>query len=136
VDCKPAERVSVIVFHGTADHLVPFRGGTTPFQASSRRSDNSVAGAISFWVNKDNCSATPRHKETSEVHMDFYSGCQDDTAVALYAIQGGRHIWPGLVISSTMCMPAKSCGTSLPLTPSRRLRLFGIRFRLLPGDLR
>ena len=68
VDCKPAERVSVIVFHGTADHLVPFRGGTTPFHAGSHRSDNSVAGAISFWLNKDNCSPTPQHEETSEVH--------------------------------------------------------------------
>jgi polyhydroxybutyrate depolymerase len=99
VDCKPAERVSVIVFHGTADHLVPFRGGTTPFQVGSRRSDNSVAGAISFWVKRDDCSPTPRHEETAEVHADFYSGCKDDTAVALYAIQGGHHMWPGLAIS-------------------------------------
>lgn len=99
VECTPAERVSVLVFHGTDDHLVPFNGGSTPFQAGSHRSDNSVAGAISFWIKRDGCSSTPKHSESTEVHTDFYSGCQDGTAVALYAIQGGHHMWPGLRIS-------------------------------------
>jgi len=33
------------------------------------------------------------------VHIDIYSGCKDGTGVALYAIQGGRHLWPGTPIS-------------------------------------
>jgi polyhydroxybutyrate depolymerase len=99
VECTPADRVSLLVFHGTADHLVPFDGGSTPFQMGSKRKDNSVAAAISFWVKKDGCSPTPEHTETTEVHTDIYSGCQDGTAVALYAIQGGHHMWPGLRIS-------------------------------------
>jgi polyhydroxybutyrate depolymerase len=99
VECTPADRVSVLIFHGTADHLVPFDGGSTPFQMGSKRKDNSVAGAVSFWVKKDGCSPEPEHSETAEVHTDLYSGCQDGTAVALYAIQGGHHMWPGLRIS-------------------------------------
>jgi len=99
VDCAPAERVSVIVFHGTADHLVPFDGGTTPFQIGQKRTDNSVSGAISLWVKRDGCSPTPEHAETREVHTDIYSGCAEGTGVALYAIQGGHHMWPGLPIS-------------------------------------
>ena len=99
VECTPADRVSLLVFHGTADHLVPFDGGSTPFQMGSKRKDNSVAAAISFWVKKDGCSPTPEHTETREVHADIYSGCQGGTAVALYAIQGGHHMWPGLRIS-------------------------------------
>lgn len=95
VDCKPAEPVAVIIFHGTADHLVPFDGGTTPFQIGSKRSDNSVANAVAFWVKRDGCGADPKHEETSKVHTDFYSGCKDGTAVALYALQGGHHSWPG-----------------------------------------
>ena len=99
VDCRPADRVSVLVFHGTADRLVPFDGGSTPFQVGPPRTDTSVASAISFWVEKDGCSPSPQHDEKPEVHTDLYSGCKDGTAVALYAIQGGRHMWPGLAIS-------------------------------------
>ncbi len=99
VDCKPASPVSVIVFHGTADRLVPFDGGTARDQTGPQRTDNSVAGAVSFWVKQDGCSPTPQHEETSEVHTDVYSGCKDGTGVALYAIQGGRHKWPGASLS-------------------------------------
>jgi polyhydroxybutyrate depolymerase len=95
VDCKPAAPVSVIVFHGTADHLVPFDGGSTPYQLGSHRSDNSVADAVAFWAKRDGCAPDPKHEESTKVHTDLYSGCKDGTAVALYAIQGGHHSWPG-----------------------------------------
>ncbi|MGA2099070.1 MAG: hypothetical protein ABSH39_22505 [Candidatus Acidiferrum sp.] len=65
----------------------------------SKRSDASVADAIQFWVKEDGCNGTPAHEETAEVHTDFYTGCQSNTAVSLYAIQGGHHMWPGLTIS-------------------------------------
>jgi polyhydroxybutyrate depolymerase len=99
IPCQPSERVSVLIFHGTDDHLVPFNGGSTPFQLGSKRSDASVADAIQFWVKEDGCNGTPAHEETAEVHTDFYTGCQSNTAVSLYAIQGGHHMWPGLTIS-------------------------------------
>lgn len=95
VDCRTPHPVSVIVFHGTADHLVPFEGGTTPFQIGERRTDRSVADAIAFWVNQDGCSSAPARDETPAVHSTIYSGCKDGAGVALYAIQGGRHMWPG-----------------------------------------
>src|SRR5271155_2365498 len=60
VDCHPSMPVSVLIFHGTADRLVAFNGGTTPFQVGERRSDNSVANAVEFWVNHDACSTVPR----------------------------------------------------------------------------
>jgi polyhydroxybutyrate depolymerase len=43
VDCHPSSPVSVLIFHGTADRLVPFNGGSTPFQIGGKREDNSVA---------------------------------------------------------------------------------------------
>jgi len=99
VKCNPLSPVSVIIFHGTADRLVPIEGGSTPFQVGPHRTDTSAADTIAFWVKKDGCSATPRHEETKEVHIDSYSGCGDGTGVALYAIEGGRHIWPGVPMS-------------------------------------
>jgi polyhydroxybutyrate depolymerase len=95
VECKPTAPVSVLVFHGTADHLVPFNGGSTPFQMGSKRSDTPVSEAVQFWVKHDACSTEPKHEETSEVHTDVYSACKSGTSVVLYAIQGGHHSWPG-----------------------------------------
>jgi len=106
IDCRPSRPVSVIVFHGTADRLVPFNGGSTPFQIGPKRSDNSVANTVAFWVKQDGCSPTPKHEENGAVHTDIYSGCKNGTGVALYAIQGGRHSWPGGRIS----------GNSVPAT--------------------
>ncbi len=84
IDCRPSVPVSVLIFHGTSDRLVPF---------------SSVAHAVDFWVKHDGCSAIPEHQETAEVHVDKYSGCQDGDEVTLYAIPGGHHMWPGLAIS-------------------------------------
>jgi polyhydroxybutyrate depolymerase len=95
----PTTPVSVIVFHGTADPLVPFKGGSTSYQMSSIRSDTPVANKISFWVNYDGCAPTPKHAETDEVHSDIDSACRAGSAVALYAIQGGHHMWPGTNLS-------------------------------------
>jgi polyhydroxybutyrate depolymerase len=99
IPCHPANPVALLVFHGTADHLVPFDGGSTPFQMGSKRSDTSVADTVAFWVKEDGCKLSPEHGETAAVHTDIYSGCKYGTAVALYAIQGGHHMWPGLQIS-------------------------------------
>jgi polyhydroxybutyrate depolymerase len=99
IKCNPTSPVSVVIFHGTADRLVPFEGGETPFQLGPRRWDASVAAAVGFWVKRDGCLSTPKHEETKEVHIDIYSGCKDGSGVALYAIQGGHHMWPGTPMS-------------------------------------
>lgn len=106
IPCNPSAPVSVLVFHGTDDHLVPFNGGSTPFQLGSKRSDTPVVDTVAFWVKADGCSEGPQHEETSVLHTDKYSGCQNGTAVELYAIQGGHHTWPGTRIS----------GNSVPAT--------------------
>jgi len=83
---QPNVPVSVIIFHGTADRLVPIEGSSTPFQVGPHRTDTSAADTIAFWVGKDSCSAAPRHEDTR-------------TAPGSRSIQGGRHIWPGVPMS-------------------------------------
>jgi len=94
-DCRPASRVSVIAFHGTADHHVPFDGGapTAAFDRH-RRVDNSVAYAIDFWRRRDGCAAQPSRERKGSVVHDAYA-CADGTAVELYAVEGQGHAWPG-----------------------------------------
>jgi polyhydroxybutyrate depolymerase len=94
-DCHPANPVSVIVFHGTADRLVPFDGGPTPFQKDPHHAHPSVASSTAFWVKQDGCLLTALREESEEAHIEAYSGCKEGTAVTVYAIEGGRHIWPG-----------------------------------------
>jgi len=99
VSCQPSAPVSLIVFHGTADHLVPINGGSTPYQIGPHRTDSSVAETVAFWVKRDGCAATPKHEEGNEARIDTYSGCKDGSAVAVYVIPGGHHMWPGTSIS-------------------------------------
>jgi len=99
VDCRPSAPVSVLIFHGTADRLVPYEGGSTPFQISGRRNDTSVADAVAFWVKTDGCSASAKQEKLAEASVDTYSGCARGTAVQLYTIEGGHHMWPGTTIS-------------------------------------
>jgi polyhydroxybutyrate depolymerase len=106
VDCRPSNPVSIIIFHGTADRLVPMEGGSTPFQIGPTRSDTPVADTVAFWVKEDGCAVKPVHEETAQLHTDKYASCKDGTAVELYAVQGGHHIWPGVPMS----------GNSVPAT--------------------
>ena len=94
-DCRPASRVSVIAFHGTADQHVLFEGGEPRVAADRhRRTDNSVAHAIDFWKRRDGCEGGPARERKGSVIHDAYA-CADGTAVELYAIEGQGHAWPG-----------------------------------------
>lgn len=99
VPCQPSNPVSLIIFHGTADYLVPYNGGSTPFQIGPKRFDTSVADALAFWVKRNGCVDTPAHDETAAFRAMKYSDCTSGRAVQLYAIQGGHHMWPGAALS-------------------------------------
>jgi polyhydroxybutyrate depolymerase len=98
VECHPAGPVSVIIFHGTADLLVPYNGGSTPFQLT-QRTDTSVSSTVAFWTKQDGCTATPHREESTQLRIETYSGCQDGAGVTLYTIRGGHHMWPGTRLS-------------------------------------
>jgi polyhydroxybutyrate depolymerase len=99
LECHPSGPVSVVIFHGTADFLVPYNGGRTPFQIGPKRTDTPVTSTVAFWMKQDGCSTTPKHEETTQLRIDTYSGCKDGAGVALYTIRGGHHMWPGARLS-------------------------------------
>ena len=105
IECRPSNRVSLAVFHGTADRLVPFNGGNTPYQMGSKRSDTPVMDTVCFWVERDGCSSEPGHSKNSGARVSIYWGCKDGTGVAMYAVEGTRHMWPGRPISGN-ALPA------------------------------
>lgn len=95
-NCQPANPVSVIVFHGTADEHVLYNGGE-PIQKVDRhfRVDKSVAYAVSYWVKENGCSETPQRSEKGNIRAEIYSGGKDGAEVVLYTVNGGGHAWPG-----------------------------------------
>jgi polyhydroxybutyrate depolymerase len=99
VECQPSGPVSVLIFHGTADLLVPYNGGRSPFQISPVRTDTPISSTVAFWVKQDGCATTPKHQETSQLRIDTYSGCEAGASVTLYTIKGGHHMWPGTHLS-------------------------------------
>lgn len=95
-DCKPAQPVSVIAFHGTADENVPYAGGVASKRVDPHpREDKSVAYAMNFWVERDGCLRASLRSEKGSIVRDEYVGCTSGTSVVLYAIKGGGHAWPG-----------------------------------------
>lgn len=92
--CNPAQPVSVIDFHGTADQHIPYNGG----QGDKSLTDvdfASVKDSIDFWVKFDQCQPTPQTETFKDIKHDIYADCADGTAVELYTIIGGGHAWPG-----------------------------------------
>ena len=90
-ECQPPRKVPMIVFHGTADGVVPYLGGPS-------RSFNIPFPNIPEWIGtaaeRNGCSGTPEEPPPSgEVSGARYTGCEAD--LVFYTIHGGGHAWPG-----------------------------------------
>jgi len=89
--CNPARPVPAIVFHGTADKIVPYQGSP-----SSRH--GAPLPAIPGWVDtlaqRSGCDEAPQDLPPSgEVTGVQYTACSAN--VVFYTIPGGGHGWPG-----------------------------------------
>ena len=87
--CRSPHPTSVMHIHGTADPLVPYRGG----QGFSVINGPSVAEVNAFWRNVDQCGA-PAATTDGPVTTST-AGCAEGRSVVLITIDGGGHIeWP------------------------------------------
>lgn len=89
--CQPDRPVPAIVFHGTADPIVPFNGGP------SRMFDLPFPD-IPTWVSSfaayQGCQSVPLSLEpVGAVTGVSYLDCDAD--LVSYTIDGGGHTWPG-----------------------------------------
>ena len=96
--CRPARPVSALLIAGTADPLVPFGGGIVrdggPVLAAE--------AATRLFAARVGCGAgAPRAlphagpPDGTSARMTDYAPCPGGTRVALIAILGGGHGWPG-----------------------------------------
>jgi polyhydroxybutyrate depolymerase len=92
-ECRPSRPVPMIAFHGTADPIVPYRGG--PSSGTEAR-----LPVIPEWIaaraGLNGCDQTPTALPSSgEASGLRYSGCDQGAEVDFYTIAGGGHSWPG-----------------------------------------
>jgi polyhydroxybutyrate depolymerase len=92
--CADYRPVPMIAFHGTADRIVPYRGGATP--VSSTLVFPSIPTWTAHWARRNRCGTTPVDSEVAaEVTRRAYPDCADGAEVVLYTLRGVGHQWPG-----------------------------------------
>lgn len=92
-DCPSTQPVPAIIFHGTADPIVPYGGGLA---GDSR----FIFPPISSWVAElamhNGCDSTPIDIPASgDIGGIRFENCAEDAEVIFYTIDGGGHSWPG-----------------------------------------
>ncbi len=92
-ECSPSRPVPVIVFHGDADPIVPYGGGTV---SRAGFTFPSIADWVAGWAQHNGCAGPPLDLPASgAVSGIHYPGCVQNADVTFYTIHGGGHSWPG-----------------------------------------
>jgi polyhydroxybutyrate depolymerase len=97
----PARPISIINFHGTADPVAPYAGGTASgflarllFMGRPRASSLGVDAWAEHWVLADRAETQPVEEGIgTDVYVRTWHAPGAD--IAFYRIDGGGHTWPG-----------------------------------------
>ena len=97
---KPEKPVSVLIFQGTADPLVPYNGG---YVARNRGKIIATDEAVKLWLKNNGINEKPTATESFDKDKDdgctvdkyIWSGGKNRTEVVLYKLNGGGHAWAG-----------------------------------------
>ena len=90
-ECNPSRPVPAVIFHGTADPIVPYQGGPSdmfnvPFPV--------IPEWVDTYASHNGCDPTPQVLTAiGDVSGVQYTHCKAD--LVFYTISGGGHVWPG-----------------------------------------
>ncbi len=91
--CTDRRPVPMIAFHGTADPLIPYDGGSSPIAPDVFP---SVPSWTASWARRNRCATKPVESAVAaDVTRVDYTSCAEGADVALYRVRGGGHTWPG-----------------------------------------
>lgn len=101
--CKPSRSVPVMLMNGTADTLVPYRGGVVAPRFGGRGYVQHTDATIRFWVRRNGCPPqaairpVPDRNRLDGVTMflSVWRNCRSGSPVVLYKLVNGGHTWPG-----------------------------------------
>jgi len=102
----PLKPVSIIEFHGTADSIIPYDGGTGSYHGIKVHNIEKIKKTIQYWVNNNHCNPVPAREEQEGLTTESYAGGDGDSAVRLVSIAGGKHVWPGGRVSHLLLSSA------------------------------
>jgi polyhydroxybutyrate depolymerase len=99
----PRSPLPVLTIHGLSDSHVPFEGGMSP-ETKGSRTYWSVEKSLSVWINSNHCAENPTiHDERNgNVLVTRWLDCDHHSDVALYALKGWDHRWPGLFFTADL----------------------------------
>jgi polyhydroxybutyrate depolymerase len=102
VPCRPDRPVSVLAINGSADTVVPIKGGgrTAPLE-----------DVLSRWRELNGCAAR-ESLATSGVALSRTWQCRAGSEVRSIVVDGVGHTWPGIPLSSVPWGPAASLDAS------------------------
>ncbi|MGW0177840.1 alpha/beta hydrolase family esterase [Nocardia sp. NPDC003345] len=112
--CEPARPVPVIAFHGTADPIVAYEGGTGPNARLLPSPDGSgsadpqhdrpdvegpgpqsISDNAAAWARRNGCTTEPAEQRIAgDIVLATYP-CPEGAEVQLWKVLGGGHIWFG-----------------------------------------
>ncbi|MEZ4225542.1 MAG: PHB depolymerase family esterase [Polyangiaceae bacterium] len=95
--CAPPRSVPVLHFHGTADPIVPYGGGTPLVpQLGLGLNFKSVADTLEHWRKHNGCSAFEKQiYQKGDATCVEWPDCNGAASTVLCSIEGGGHTWPG-----------------------------------------
>ncbi len=95
--CNESAPAPFIYFHGTADPIVPFEGGSvsgSPVGSLTARVSPATEN-IQKWAAHNGCPAKPSKKQIGDTTLIAWTGCTNNASVDFYRINGSGHTWPG-----------------------------------------
>ncbi len=95
--CDRSAPAPLIYFHGTADDVVPYKGGKVNSVGADglRSTVEPVATTMSDWAKHNKCTVGPSTTTDKDVVESQWSNCADSADIDAYSVTGGGHTWPG-----------------------------------------
>ena len=103
--CRRIRPIDALYIHGTEDRTVPWEGaGIRDGQGNQQTVALPVSSSLKFWADGNGCNPEVSMRELpagglspgTRVRIIETRECVGDARVALYAVLGGGHNWPGV----------------------------------------
>lgn len=100
--CRPSRAIPVMVMNGTADRIMPYKGGDVRLMRRRYSRVWSTRRTVDLFARRNGCPEEARRiyrrndyrRDETLVMLEIYRPCRDRSEVALFTIEGGGHTWP------------------------------------------